>query len=176
MADFDPREEFEGLKRMCVSVQRRLGWARLDPEELFQETAAYVLKGRRIESASHFRALFCVSVEQRAIDCLRRRRRQPDRCNKPCDGCCAPDDGAMSRIDDVDLVDALLRELERNHQSTKANWQAAIMRAMEGLSVNDLAKRLGVSPDNAKQRYHRGIEEMQLVAAKLLSKEHRDAA
>jgi RNA polymerase sigma-70 factor (ECF subfamily) len=126
---------------------------RADAEECFQEAFLAALEFSRRNEVQHWRALLLRLVTARAVDRLRRRRRQPAR-RQAADWESLPDHAptAPQIAEDAELAGRLRAALGR---IPSKQAEAFCLHCLEGWSYQEIAQQLAVSLDSVGVLLHR---------------------
>jgi len=139
---------------------------RADAEECFQEAFLAAFEYSRRHEVQHWRALLLRLVTARAVDRLRRRRRQANH-QRTADWESFPDYGPTpsQTAEDAELSEHLRKALGR---IPSKQAEAFCLHCLEGWSYQEVAKRLAVSLDSVGVLLHRARKRLrQLLDASL---------
>jgi RNA polymerase sigma-70 factor, ECF subfamily len=139
---------------------------RADAEECFQETFLAALEFSRRKEVQHWRALLLRLVTARAVDCLRRRRRQATR-QQASDWYSFPDHAPTppQTAEDAELSEHLRTTLGR---IPSKQAEAFCLHCLEGWSYQEVAQQLAVSLDSVGVLLHRARKRLrQLLGVSL---------
>jgi RNA polymerase sigma-70 factor, ECF subfamily len=139
---------------------------RADADECFQEAFLAALEFSRRKEVQHWRALLLRLVTARAVDRLRRRRRQAA-CQQAADWDSLPDRAPTPPqiAEDAELSERLRTVLGR---LPSKQAEAFCLHCLEGWSYQEVAKQLAVSLDSVGVLLHRARKRLrQLLGASL---------
>ena len=123
-------------------------------EDCTQECLVTIHRARHsYDPARPFRPWLFALVKHKAIDVLRHRsfRVAHEAAGEAVETAAAPADGTEHRIDAAALLDRL----------PDGDRAALVMTKIEGMTVEQAAERLGVTPSAVKSRVSRGIKKLQ---------------